>query len=139
MLLSYIGAIINANLTFFVVKALSADREWAQERRSVRIKGLIQANGYPIVLVLQLITVLPFVAINSAAALAGVKWKDFMKATSLGILPCILIYSFLGENIVSDLISPRMYFAFISVVAIFIMVVAMRKKRRSHLIGKGLR
>jgi len=139
MLLSYIGAILNANLTFFVVKALSVDREWAQDRRSVRIKGLIQANGYPIVLVLQLITVIPFVAINSAAALAGVKWKDFMKATSLGILPCILIYSFLGENIVSDFISPRIYFALISVVAIIIMAVAMRKKRISHLRGKRLR
>ena len=138
MILSYIGALLNANLTFFVVKALSVDREWGRDKRSVRIKRSIQSNGYPLVLILQLITVIPFVAINSAAAASGVKWKDFMKATSMGVLPCIIIYSLLGERVVSDLVSPRIYFAFISVVAICIMVIALKKKRNSHFRGKRL-
>jgi len=137
MLLSYIGIILNANLTFLLVKALSIEHEWGHDRRSLRIKEGIQSNGYPLVLILQLVTFIPFIAINSAAAAAGVKWKDFMKATSMGVLPCIAIFSLLGETIISDFVSPRIYFAFISLLAICIMVVAL-KKRNTHLRGKRL-
>ncbi len=138
ILLSYIGAILNANLTFFLVKALSIDDKWGQDKRTSRIKEMIGRNGYPIVLFLQLITLIPFVAINSAAAASGVKWKDFMKATSMGVLPCIVIYSFLGNMIVSDLISPRVYFAFITVVAVCIIGISLKRKRNLHLRGKRI-
>ena len=138
MLLSYIGAILNANLTFYLVKGLSIDHEWGKDKRTLRVKRMINRNGYPIVLVLQLISIFPFVAINSAAAASGVKWKDFMKATSMGVLPCIVIYSFLGEKLVSDLISPRVYFAFITVVAVSIILIALKRKRNLHFRGKRL-
>jgi len=138
LLLSYIGAILNANLTFFLVKALSIEHEWGQSKRSSQIKDMIRRNGYPIVLLLQLITVIPFVAINSAAAASGVKWKDFIKATSMGVLPCIVLYSLLGNMIVSDLLSPRVYFAFITVVAACIICIALKRKKNLHLRGKRI-
>ena len=136
IVLSYIGAILNANLTFFIVKALSIEHEWGRDKEISRVKVMIRKNGYPIVLILQLMTIIPFVAINSAAAASGVKWKDFMKATRMGVLPCIVIYSFLGNMIVSDLLSPRVYFAFITVVAVCIVYVSLRRKRTIHLRGK---
>jgi uncharacterized membrane protein YdjX (TVP38/TMEM64 family) len=136
MILSYIGALLNANLTFFLVKALLIEHEWGLDKKTSRIKGIIQNNGYPLVLVLQLITVIPFVAINSAAAVSGVKWRDFIKATSMGVLPCVVIYSFLGDFVVSSLLSPRVYFAFMTVIVVFIIVVALKRKRNIRLSGK---
>lgn len=129
MVLSYIGSLINANIAFVLVKSLNIDDRWGHEERTARIKETIQRNGYPIVLLLQVATIFPFIAINSAAAAAGVDWKDFMKATSLGILPSILIYSFLGEVLVSRFLSPQVYFALIIVVVLTIVSTALRKQK----------
>lgn len=128
MILSYVGSLINANIAFLLVKALGVEDRWGNEDRTARIKRTIQRNGYPIVLLLQLATVFPFIAVNSAAAAAGVEWKDFMKATFVGILPSMALYSFLGEAIVSDLLSPQVYFALIIVVFLTIVLTALRKK-----------
>jgi uncharacterized membrane protein YdjX (TVP38/TMEM64 family) len=128
MILSYVGSLINANIAFLLVKALGVEDRWGNEARTARIKLTIQKNGYPIVLLLQLATIFPFIVINSAAAAAGVEWKDFMKATFVGILPSMALYSFLGEAIVSDLLSPQVYFALIIVVFLTIVLTALRKK-----------
>ena len=81
-----------------------------------------------IVLVLQLATVLPFTLINAAAAGSGVSWKDFMKATSVGVWPCVILYSFLGNRIVAKSVSPEVYFAAISVAALTLIVLAVKKR-----------
>jgi len=128
MILSYLGALINANITFFLVKALGVEDRWGGEERQAAIKRTIQRNGYPIVLLLQLVSVFPFVAINSAAAAAGIGWRDFMKATLLGIILPIAVYSFLGEAIALEVLSPRVYCAFVIVIFLTIVMVALRKK-----------
>lgn len=137
MALSYIGALLNANLTFFLVKTLSIEEMWGKEENTARIKAGIKRNGFRLVLLLQLLLVIPFVAINSAAAAAGVHWKDFMKATSIGVLPSIVLYSFLGEVIASRFMSPEIYFSVISVVLLVIIVTALRK-RNVHFGRKGI-
>ncbi|OPL16738.1 MAG: hypothetical protein AVO39_00150 [delta proteobacterium MLS_D] len=138
MILSYLGALINANITFILVKALGVEDKWGNSHRQARIKRNIQRNGYPIVLLLQIISIFPFVAINSAAAAAGIGWRDFMKANLLGVILPIAVYSFFGEAIVLELLSPRMYCAFIIVIFLTIVIVALREKRNSHR-GRGQR
>jgi uncharacterized membrane protein YdjX (TVP38/TMEM64 family) len=128
MALSYIGCILNANVAYFLVKSLGIDETWGQSKRSCRVKSAIQKNGYPLVLALQFLTFIPFTAINSAAAASGVCWKDFMKATVLGIIPSITLFSMLGHMFLGKFLSPRFYFAFISVLALMILFVAIRKK-----------
>lgn len=128
MALSYIGCILNANVAYFLVKSLGIDETWGQSKRSHKVKSAIQKNGYPLVLALQFLTIIPFTAINSAAAASGVCWRDFMKATVLGIVPSIALFSMIGHMFVTKFLSPRFYFAFISVLALMILFVAIRKK-----------
>jgi len=128
LLLSYIGVLLNANLAFFLIKALSVDKAWGNDKQTQHLKNAIRKNGYIIVLVLQLITIIPFMLINSAAAAAGVRWKEFMKATSLGILPCVVFYSLLGDRLVTQLVSPRIYFALISVLVLCLILIGISKK-----------
>ena len=78
---------------------------------------------------LQLITIIPFTLINAVAAGAGISWKEFMKATSIGLCPCILLYSFMGSELTENMISPRIYFAGVFVMVILLIVIALRKKR----------
>ena len=127
-ILAYIGVIINANLAFFLVKSLSIEHLWGKKEKSQRIKEAIQRRGYPIVLLLQLITVIPFVLINSAAGAAGIPWRSFMKATMIGILPCIILSSLIGEEVITSIASPRLYVAFVSILAACILLIALRRK-----------
>ncbi len=128
MALSYIGCLLNANIAYFLVKSLGIDETWGQSKKSHKVKTAIQKNGYPIVLALQFLTFIPFTAINTAAAASGVCWRDFMKATVLGIVPGIALFSMIGHMFMTKFMSPRFYFAVISVMALMIIFVAVRKK-----------
>ncbi|MGC9323218.1 MAG: TVP38/TMEM64 family protein [Desulfomonilia bacterium] len=128
MALSYAGAILNANVVFFLIKALAIDKTWGYDKQTFRYKSMIKRNGYQLVLVLQLISIIPFTAINSGAAAAGIRWRDFMKATLIGVMPSIVIYSLLGDIVVERFFSPQIYFAFIGMVALSIIMVAINKK-----------
>lgn len=127
--LSYIGCIINANIAYMLVKALSIEDTWGNSAKGARIKKAIQQHGYVIVMSLQLVTIFPFTLINAAAAGAGVSWKNFMKATSIGLLPGLLLYSFMGNKLVSNTVSPRVYFAGVFMMILLLAVMALRKRR----------
>jgi uncharacterized membrane protein YdjX (TVP38/TMEM64 family) len=68
IVLSYVGCILNANLVYFLVRGLHLEDSWGSSRRSLRVRNAIKKNGYVLVLVFQLITIIPFMVINSAAA-----------------------------------------------------------------------
>ena len=127
-ILSYIGCIINANIVYFLVKALSIEDRWGNSSKGIHVKNAIKRHGYIIVMSLQLITVIPFTLINAAAAGSGISWQNFIKATSIGLCPCILLYSFMGNKLVSNTISPRIYFAGVFCMIILLIVIALRKK-----------
>ncbi len=128
MVLSYVGCLINANLVFFLVKTLGVETAWGHGKKTSRVKSAIQANGYPLVLILQILTILPFTVINFAAAASGVCWRDFMKATILGIVPGIAIFSLLGHMVLTQFFTPRFYFSFICAAVFVITLVALIKK-----------
>jgi uncharacterized membrane protein YdjX (TVP38/TMEM64 family) len=125
---SYIGCMLNANIAYLLVKVLSIEDRWGNGRRSIHVKNAIQQHGYIIVMSLQLITIIPFTLINAAAAGSGISWKDFMKATSIGLGPCILLYSVMGTRLISGMVSPRIYFAGVFVIILLLIVIALRKK-----------
>jgi len=128
MVLSYVGCLINANLVFFLVKSLGVDHAWGKGERSHKVKSAIQANGYPVLLALQVISVLPFTAINIAAAASGVCWRDFMKATILGIVPSIALFSLIGHTVLTEFFTPRFYLSFFFAAVFVIIFMALLKK-----------
>jgi uncharacterized membrane protein YdjX (TVP38/TMEM64 family) len=128
MALSYVGCMINANLVFFLVKTLGVETAWGHGKKTYRVKNAIKENGYPLVLILQILTIVPFTAINFAAAASGVCWRDFMKATILGIVPGIAIFSLLGHMVLTQFFTPRFYFSFICAAVFMITLVALIKK-----------
>ena len=136
-LLSYIGCIINANIAYILVKGLSIEDTWGNSHRGIQIKDAIKQHGYIIVMSLQLVTIIPFTLINAAAASSGILWKDFMKATSIGLCPCILLYSFMGNKLVSGMASPRVYFAGVFVMVLLLVVIALRKQGAKRAVARS--
>ena len=128
MILCYVGLVLNANITYFIVKALSIDRAWGDGKWPSTLRNTIQRHGYPIVLFLQLITVIPFVLVNTAACAAGVSWRTLMKATCIGVLPTVFIFTFLGHSVISKMLSPELYVSSISVAALCLILLAVRER-----------
>lgn len=137
IVLSYVGCLINANLVYFLVKGLGLEQAWGRGAKGCRVKNAIQENGYTLVFILQLIPVVPFTLINSAAAASGVCWRDFMKATAFGVLPGIALFSLLGHAFVSEVMPPRFYFAFVCA-AIFSVTMAALLKKNTEMRRKAL-
>ena len=94
-----------------------------------RRKNIIKKHDFIIIIGLQLTSIIPFSLINAAAVASGVPWKKFIKATSIGICPGILLYSFMGNKFVANMVSPRVYFAGVFVMALLLVVTALRKKK----------
>ena len=51
-----------------------------------------------------------------------------MKATLLGVVPAVVIYSLVGEVVVSRFLPPDVYFAFILLVLLTIVVTALKER-----------
>jgi uncharacterized membrane protein YdjX (TVP38/TMEM64 family) len=62
-----------------------------------RLEAGFRRNAFNYVLMLRLIPVVPFTAINLASALLGVSLRSFALSTVLGVLPSTAIYAGLGD------------------------------------------
>lgn len=126
--LSYIGCMINANIVYFLVKALFTGKTWGNGGKSLQLKQAMHRHGFWVVIVLQFTTVVPFTLVNGVAASADVSWKKVMKANCIGICPTLLLYSYMGSEFTANTVSPKVYFAGIFVMLLMILVLAVRRK-----------
>ncbi len=130
--LSYIGCIINANIAYILVKALSIETPWSNSSRSIRLKKIFEQYGVLIVIGLQLASIIPFTLITVVATGAGMSWKKLIKASSIGVCPGILFYSFMGDELATNMVSPHIYFAGTFAMILLLVVTAFRKRKNSR-------
>jgi uncharacterized membrane protein YdjX (TVP38/TMEM64 family) len=95
-----IGATLGATLLFLAVRA--ALGKWLTRGAAAWVKKMergFQENAFNYLLVLRLIPLFPFWAINIAAALLAVQPKVFVTATFLGIIPGAFVYVMVGSSL----------------------------------------
>ncbi len=96
-----IGANIGANAAFLLAKALG--REGVEALGGKRVQGLNRAteqHGFIGLLVLRLVPLVPFNALNFGSGLTSLRWHDYALATVVGILPGTLVYTFFADALV---------------------------------------
>jgi len=98
-LYTIIGAVCGGTLAFFisrtfgrglVEKLIKGKGEWFEDG--------IEKRGFLFIFILRLIPLVPFDVISYGAGLSKIKYKDFALATSVGIIPGVLIYTNLGDK-----------------------------------------
>ncbi len=100
-LLNSIGANIGANAAFRLARGLG--REGVEQIVGSRLRGLDHAtaqHGFWGLLVLRLVPLVPFNALNFGSGLTAIKWRDYALATVAGILPGTLVYTFFADALV---------------------------------------
>lgn len=99
--LNSVAANLGANAAFLIARGLG--REGIQRLTRGRLAGLDRAaeqRGFWGLLVLRLVPLVPFNALNFGAGLTGIRWRDYALATAVGILPGTLVYTFFADALV---------------------------------------
>jgi uncharacterized membrane protein YdjX (TVP38/TMEM64 family) len=96
-----LGSTIGATAAFLVGRTLG--RDWVRRRIGERrtfegIDRAIEREGFSVVLLLRLSPLVPFNALNYALALTGVRLRDYVLGSWLGMLPGTLLYVWLGAG-----------------------------------------
>jgi len=100
-LLNTIGANIGANAAFGIARFLG--RDGVERLVGARIQGLQRAtaqHGFLGLLILRLVPLVPFNALNFGSGMTALRWRDYTLATAIGIFPGTLVYTFFADALV---------------------------------------
>lgn len=112
--------------------------------RAARLAQGFRDNAFGFLLVLRLAPVFPFWVVNIAPALFGVRLRDYVAATFLGILPATFAYAYLGRGVesvlvaaaasgadvsVRDLVTPQITIAFVALAMVAAIPFVIRRYR----------
>ena len=101
VILVTIAANVGANAAFGLARGLG--RGGIERLIGPRLRGLDRAtaaHGFWGLLVLRLVPLVPFNALNFGSGLTAMRWRDYALATALGIVPGTLVYVFFADALV---------------------------------------
>lgn len=126
-LYSYIGHVIAATSTYFIVKKFKILHE---SKKFAKYRTFIEKNKN-FLFVLYAIPIIP-ISISSIIAATAIKWKKFMEIALLSFLPAVIVFSFLGGKISSK----NMHIIIGLILVITIGTIIIIKKYKSNLEDK---
>jgi uncharacterized membrane protein YdjX (TVP38/TMEM64 family) len=98
-LLVYIGAVLGSSAVYLLAAPLSRSRvlRWIdRDKRVAAVRAAVVGEGFWVMFLLRLSPLVPYVLLNYALALSGVRYRDFLLA-SVGMLPAITMYVYYGK------------------------------------------
>jgi uncharacterized membrane protein YdjX (TVP38/TMEM64 family) len=91
------GAVAGAAVAFYLARVLGrAAVQRVDSERLRTLDALLQRRGLLAVIWVRLVPVVPFSAVNYACGLSGVRFRDYLPGTAVGILPAATVYVTLG-------------------------------------------
>lgn len=126
--LTVAGATLGAIAAFSIARRFGRERvERRLGQRTARLDRWLSGRGFRAMLVLRLLPVVPFNAVNYAAGLSGIRRRDYLLATVVGIVPGTVAFVGLGSSL-SDPGSPA-FVGSLAVVALLVIVTSVAQRR----------
>lgn len=117
-LIALAGATLGATGAFWLGRLLGRDAARQLGGRQVaRIDRFLGERGFVAVLILRLVPLFPYNVINVSAGVTGLRTRDYVLATFVGIIPGTVVYVVLGGT-VTDPTSPT----FLGALAAFVVL-----------------
>ncbi|HVX12284.1 MAG TPA: TVP38/TMEM64 family protein [Pirellulales bacterium] len=111
LLAGFLFGLVRGTVTIWVASAIGASaafwlgrsgaRDWVQHRLSSRFQAIdtaVDRQGFKIVLLIRLSPIFPSVFTNYAMSLTAIRFRDFLVASSVGMLPGIFVYVYFGST-----------------------------------------
>jgi uncharacterized membrane protein YdjX (TVP38/TMEM64 family) len=94
------GSVLGAAAAFLVGRYIARDsvaRRIAARPRFRALDAALRHDGFPIVLLARLSPLLPYNLLNYGLSLTDVRFRDFLLATWIGMLPVVVLYVYTGS------------------------------------------
>ena len=92
-----LGAMLAATGSFAVGRLLGRDAvDRFTQGRLARVDAVLRDHGLAAVLVVRLVPLFPFFAVNYASGLSGVRLRHYLVGSAVGMVPGILAYAAVG-------------------------------------------
>jgi uncharacterized membrane protein YdjX (TVP38/TMEM64 family) len=131
-LLSWVTTLVGASICFLLSRRLGKPFAHRIVGGSLdRAESFFKKYGLHTMFAVRIVPFMPFDAISYVAGLVGVSYPMFLLATAVGIIPSILIYSYLGSIVVSPYWYIVICLATAAIAGIIIGILALRKTRTS--------
>ena len=96
-LLTWLGCLIGAVISFALSRRFGR-RFVAESPRAVRLDRFVEEHGAVLIFVLRLIPLVSFDAISYAAGLSSIRFRAFLLATALGMVPGTFAFVYVGGS-----------------------------------------
>lgn len=98
--LTWLGALCGGSLAFFLARLIGRESmEKLQVKLGHKPRAVPVMTGFLSILLLRLIPLVPFDVISYGAGLSQVRYRDFIGATALGIIPGVCVFVNLGDKL----------------------------------------
>ena len=102
-----VAANLGANAAFLLSRWLGRDGiERIAGKRLAGLDSATQRHGFIGLLVLRLIPLVPFNALNFGSGLTALRWRDYALATAVGILPGAAVYVYSADALMRGYTDP---------------------------------
>jgi uncharacterized membrane protein YdjX (TVP38/TMEM64 family) len=98
-LIVYVGAVLGSSAVFALASPLARSRllRWLdRDPRVSAVRRAVVGEGLWVMFLLRLSPLVPYILLNYALALSGVRYRDFLLA-SVGMFPAIVMYVYYGK------------------------------------------
>jgi uncharacterized membrane protein YdjX (TVP38/TMEM64 family) len=94
------GSLLNAAAVYFAgAKILRRQAEASFGEGIARVRSALQSRGIVAIAMLRLLPIAPFSLVNVAAGSIGVRFRDFLLGTALGLAPGVVMFSVFGHSL----------------------------------------
>jgi uncharacterized membrane protein YdjX (TVP38/TMEM64 family) len=98
--LSVIGCFLSATSAFYIARIVGRHHAVKLSKgKLIKLDRNIEKNGFKVMLIMRLSMIFPYDALSYTAGLTRMSYSDFILGTTLGIVPEMIAYSFLGDNL----------------------------------------
>lgn len=133
VLYSLLGAVAGSIAYFLLIQhTISQKKNATYTEQLAHFKKLMHAWGPHYLLFLHFTTIVPYLVINTLAALAQVPLATFIWTTTLGAIPGLFLYSFAGQQLgviesAYDIIKPQFFLLFLVLAIASLMPIIINK------------
>ena len=132
-LYTFIGAILNCTLMFFLARYAGRKQVESLIRKKLdpvwqnRLQDLNSSRGFVLLIVLRLIPAVPYNLINYAFGLSAMKYAAYILASAIGIIPGTFAFINIGNKVL-DVTSPDFWLAIGLLLALLAVTAFLGKK-----------
>ncbi len=131
------ATLVSASANFWIARWIGVDRVRKFGGDMInRITSVIRRNGFVTSFAVRFVPTGPFVLVNMAAGVSGMKFTHFLSGTALGIIPKILIVGLITSGVVSEDESSWIRIGVIGLGIAFIVLMLLARKRIRPMIEK---